>query len=331
MSWSRRRVLGTLAAGATLGHSALDPGALRAETYPTRLVRLIVPFSPGGTVDLIGRMVGKKLTETLGQPVVVDNRGGASGAIGTVAAAQAAPDGYTLLVGSTTTITILPQLKSTVGYDPLKDFVPLTFAAYVPHLLVVHPSLPVKTVPELVAFAKAQREPLTVADGGIGTPHYLALEIFKRLTGIEVLHVPYKGGGAVLADLLSGQIQAATVEQTVATPFVESGQLRPLGISTATRSPLLPTLPTVAEQGVPGYETISWFGFFAPAKTPSDIVAQLSAKMAQAVQADDTRAALTKVGATPVGSTGVEFSRLIDRELAKWGDAIKASGVRLED
>ena len=302
-----------------------------AETYPVRPVRVIVPFTPGGTVDLIGRVVGKKLSDQLGQAVVVDNRGGASGAIGTVAAAIAAPDGYTLLVGSTTTITILPQIKAHVGYDPLQDFVPLAFIAYVPHVLVVNPTVPVKTIPELIGFAKAQGEPLTVADSGVGTPQSLAMEIFKRLTGIEVLHIPYRGGGAVLSDLLGGQVQAASVEQTVATPLIESGQLRPLGISSTSRSPVMPDLPTVAEQGVPGYEITSWFGFFAPARTPPDIVARLSAELAIAAQAAETRAALARVGATTVGSTGADFAHFIERELVKWGDAIKISGVHLED
>jgi tripartite-type tricarboxylate transporter receptor subunit TctC len=309
----------------------LSPPPLRAETYPARPIRLIVPFTPGGTVDLVGRVVGKKLGERLGQAIVIDNRGGASGAIGSVAAANAAPDGYTLLVGSTTTITILPQIKTNVGYDPLKSFAPLTLAASVPHILVVHPAVPAATVPEFVAYAKARREPIAVADGGIGTPQYLAIEILKRQTGIEVLHVPYKGGGAVLTDLLGGQVQAASVEQTVATSLIESGQLRALGISSATRSPIMPDLPTIAEQGVPGYEITSWFGFFAPAATPPEIVALLSAAAAQAVQAPETRVAFAKVGATTVGSTGAEFRRFIERELDKWGNAIKQSGVRLED
>jgi tripartite-type tricarboxylate transporter receptor subunit TctC len=314
-----------------IGAVILLASPLHAETFPTRPIRVIVPFTPGGTVDLIGRVVGKRLGDELGQPVVVDNRGGASGAIGTVAAANAAPDGYTLLVGSTTTITILPQIKAHAGYEPLKDFAPLAFVGYVPHVLVVNPSVPVKTVPELVAFAKSRSDPITFADGGIGTPHYLAVEIFRRLTGIEVLHVPYRGGGAVLADLLTGQVQAGSVEQTVATPLIETGQLRPLGISSAARSPVNPTLPTIAEQGVPGYEITSWFGFFAPAKTPPEIIAVLSAAAAKAIQAPETREALAKVGATTVGSTGADFTRFIEREMDKWGGAIRQAGVRLDD
>jgi tripartite-type tricarboxylate transporter receptor subunit TctC len=326
VGWSRRQILRSLAAGALL---AARPA--RAEIFPARPLRLIVPFSPGGTVDLVGRVVGKRLGEQLGQAVLVDNRGGASGAIGTMAAANAAPDGYTMLVGSTTTITILPQIKIHAGYDALKDFAPLSLAAYVPHILVVNSAVPVNNVTEFVAYAKSRRDPITVADGGIGTPQYLAIEILRRLTGFEVLHVPYKGGGAVLTDLIGGQVDAGSVEQTVATPLIDSGQLRPLGIASARRSPLMPDLPTIAEQGVPGYEITSWFGLFAPARTPPEIVALLSAETAKAVQAPETRDAFAKVGATTVGSTGAEFTRFIARELDKWGDAIKQSGVRLED
>ncbi|MDO9712663.1 Bug family tripartite tricarboxylate transporter substrate binding protein [Paracraurococcus lichenis] len=314
---SRRALLAALAA----------PSVARAQDYPDRPLRLIVPFGPGGTVDLVGRLVGNRLSQTIGQPVVIENRGGASGAIGSVAAARAAPDGYTFLVGSTTTISIYPQLEPNAGYDPARDFIGLSQAAYVPHVLVINPQIPATSIAELLAWTKARREPLALGDGGVGTPHSLAGEILAQAAGIEVLHVTYKGGGEAHAALIAGTVNAASVELSVASPYMRNGQMRAVGIAARERAPGFPDLPTFIEQGFPDYEITSWFGFFAPSHTPEAIAARLEEAVVRATLDPEVKDKLTAAGATVVGSGRGPFEAHLARERAKWGAAIRLAGV----
>jgi tripartite-type tricarboxylate transporter receptor subunit TctC len=318
---SRRRILSSVALAGLL------PGLARAQSFPDRPLRLIVPFGPGGTVDLVGRLVGNQMSQTIGQPVVVENRGGASGSIGSTALARAAPDGYTFMVGSTTTISILPQIDPNSAYKPERDFIGLSQAAYVPHVLVVNNDVPARNLQELVAFIKRQGKPLAIGDGGIGTPHYLASEIFRQAVGIEVLHVSYRGGGEVHADLISGTLQAASVELSVASPYMRSGQLRAIGIAARKRSPAFPDLPTFIEQGIPDYEITSWFGFFAPIRTPADIARRLETEITAALRDPEVQDKLAKAGATAVGSSARDFAEHIAREQVKWSAAIRLAGL----
>ncbi|MEI6720542.1 MAG: tripartite tricarboxylate transporter substrate binding protein [Betaproteobacteria bacterium] len=298
---------------------------------PDKPMRVIVPFTPGGTVDLIGRAVAAKLGENLGRPVVVDNRGGASGAIGTIAAIKSPPDGATLLVGSTTTISIRPQMNPPAGYDPAKDLVPLTLAAFVPHVLVVTPSLPVKSVNDLIAYARSTQKPVSMANGGIGSPHYLAGEIFGAATGVPLTHISYKGGGEVLNDVMAGHVQFASVELSVASPLMTRGQLRAIGLSSSRRDTGWPDLPTVAEQGVPGYETTSWYGFFTNAGTPPDTIARMTTEVARALNDPVVKERLTRVGLTVAPGTQAEFNAFIGRENLKWGKVVRDTGVSLRE
>jgi len=315
---------------AGLGTGLLLSAALPANAQvPDKPIRVIVPFTPGGTVDLIGRTVAAKMGENLGRPVVVENRGGASGAIGSVAAVKSAPDGTTLLVGSTTTISIRPQIAPSPGYDPAKDLVPVSIAAYVPHVLVVTPSLPVKSIAELVARYKAAKAPVSMAHGGLG-PHFLAGELFRNATGVEITQVAYKGGGEVLKDLIAGHVQFASVELSVSAPLMQRGQIRAIGISALRRDAGWPDLPTVAEQGLPGYEITSWFGFFAPAGTPAEVVAALNAEIAKALHDPATNERLTRVGLTVMGGSVAEGAAFVAKEGQKWGRVIRQAGVRAD-
>ncbi|WP_458098247.1 Bug family tripartite tricarboxylate transporter substrate binding protein [Roseomonas sp. WA12] len=320
-SLSRRRILSSVAL------AGLSPGLARAQRYPDRPLRLIVPFGPGGTVDLVGRLVGNQMGQTIGQPVVIENRGGASGSIGSAALARATPDGYTFMVGSTTTISILPQIDPNSAYKPERDFIGLSQAAYVPHVLVVNNDVPARNVQELVTFVKGQGKPLAMGDGGIGTPHYLASEIFRQAAGIDVLHVSYRGGGEVHADLISGTIQAASVELSVASPYMRTGQLRAIGIASRERSPAFPDLATFIEQGIPDYEITSWFGFFAPIRTPEDVARRLETEIGVALRNPEVQDKLIKAGATVVGSSAKEFAEHIVREHVRWGTAIRLAGL----
>jgi tripartite-type tricarboxylate transporter receptor subunit TctC len=322
----RKAVFGLMALGLAGAFVAHQP--VHAAEWPEKPVKVIVPFTPGGTVDLIGRTLATKMTENLGKPVVVENKGGASAMIGTAAAINSPPDGHTLLIGSTTSISIRPQLPPALGFDVNKDLVPISLAAYVPHVILVNPNVPAKNLKELVAWGKANGKPVTFADGGSGTPHHLSTHIMAKGLGAQFLPVSYKGGGEVFNDLLAGHVNAASVELSVSTPHMLAGRLRPIGIAASKRDPKWPDLPTVAEQGLPGYETTSWFGVFAPAGTPPELVAKLTAEVRKAFNDPKVREALTKVGLTPVGSDQQEFIAHIKRENAKWANAIANSGVR---
>jgi len=301
-----------------------------AEPYPAKVIHMVVPYSPGGTGDNIGRAVAAKLAEILGQQIIVDNRPGAGGNIGAEATVRAAPDGYTVVMAATS-LASNPALQRKMPFDPLKDLVPVSGCCEVPMIVVVHPSLPVKSIKELVAYAKGNPGKLTYSSSGIGTSSHLAAELFKMLTGVDMLHAPYKADALALPDLLSGQINLMFMFQTSALPQMKSGKLRPLAVSTAKRSPLAAELPTVAEAGVPGYEFSGWFGLFAPAATPKEIVDKLAAASVKAVQSPDLKERLSQQGFVPIGSESEEFAAFFRGEVEKWARVVKQGGLPLLD
>jgi tripartite-type tricarboxylate transporter receptor subunit TctC len=312
-----------------LAVAALSPLA-GAQSYPTKPIRMIVPFPPGGAVDAIGRIIGQQLSESFGHNVIIDNRGGAAGAIASEMAARAPADGYTLLVGSTSTISINPALRTTLAYNPKRDFVPVSVVGFVPHVLLVNPSVPATNVTEFIAFAKAQKKPVTYASVGAGSPHHLAGEIFKGMAGIDMVHVPYTGSGPALIGLMGGHVEFLSLDMPAALPQLGSGKVKALGIAASKRDPLAPNLPTVAESGLPGFEISGWYGIFAPIKTPKSIVAKLSAEIARLLATPETRGSLAKIGVTVLGGSPEEVAAFIKREDAKWAKAIRDSGTKVE-
>jgi tripartite-type tricarboxylate transporter receptor subunit TctC len=291
---------------------------------------MIVPYSPGGTGDNIGRAVGAKLSELLGQQVIIDNRPGAGGNIGAELTVRAAPDGYTVVMAATS-LASNPALQRKMPFDPLKDLVPVSGCCEVPMIVVVHPSLPVKNIKEFVAYAKAYPGKLTYASSGIGTSSHLAAELFRVQTGIDMLHAPYKTDALAMPDLLSGQVPVMFMFQTAALPQVRAGKLRALAVSTAQRSPLAPELPTVAEAGVPGYEFSGWFGIFAPAATPKEIVNKIAAASVKAVQSPELRERLSQQGFMAVASGPEQFAAFFRGEVAKWARVVKEGGLQPQD
>jgi tripartite-type tricarboxylate transporter receptor subunit TctC len=297
---------------------ALLAAPARAQTFPDRTLRLVVPFTPGGTNDLVGRLIATRVGQTIGQPMVVDNRGGASGEIGSVFVARAAPDGYTMLTGSTTTISINPLVNPQLSYSPERDFRPLCWVGYVPLVLCVRTSLPVHDLQELVAYMKSATTPLSFGSAGPGGPHYLAGERLRCSNGTEITHVPYRGGGAVHTDLVAGHLDGAFIELSVASPYLREGRLRPIGLAARERHVNFPDLPTLIEQGIPDFEITSWFGIYAPVATPDPIAAKLSQEMVAALHDPEVRARLTAAGATTVAGDGAQLAEHMVRERAKW-------------
>jgi tripartite-type tricarboxylate transporter receptor subunit TctC len=300
--------------------------AMAQQNFPSKPIRLIAPFAPGGALDLIARGLGQKLSEGVGQPVVVENRAGASGAIGSEAVARSAPDGYTLLLGATTTHGVNPALNPKLSYDPIKDFTPISLVATIPHVLVVNPALQVNTVQDLVRLGKTGR-PLNFGSAGNGSPHHLAAELFKSMSGIKAEHVPYKGSGPALADLMGGQLQFISVELTAAEPYMKSGKLRAIAVATAQRVPGV-ELPTVSESGYPGFEVTSWYAIFGPAGIPEAITARLSQEIAKAVNSPDLRDRLRGLGTTPIGSTPEQLAAHVRSEVARWTQVVKVAGIK---
>lgn len=304
---------------------ALCSGAL-AQSFPSKPLRLIAPFAPGGSLDLIARGIAQKMSESVGQPVVVENRAGASGAIGSEAVAKSAPDGYTMLLGATTTHGVNPALNPNLPYDPVKDFTPISLVATIPHVIVAHPSLHVATIGELVRLAKS-RPGMAFGSAGTGSPHHLAGEMLKSMAGFDAVHVPYKGSGPALADLVSGQLQFMSVEWTIAEPHVKAGKLAVLGIATAKRVPGI-DVPTVIEQGYPGFEVTAWYAIFGPAGMPESVLTRLNAEIVKSLQTPDLRERFAKLGVTPVGSSPAELGAHVRAELARWSQVVKAAGIK---
>jgi len=309
---------------------ALPAAGARAETYPARAVKLVVPYPAGGTTDIIARLIAAQLSETLGQPFVVDNRAGASGAIGSAAVAKSAPDGYTLLMGTANTHGINSALQKSLPYDALKDFAPVTVVASTPNVIVVNPAVPARTLAELIALAKAEPGKLNYGSTSSGGSPHMSAELLKMMTGISITHVPYKGAAPMLTDLVGGHIPIGFDNLPSAMPFIESGKLRALAVTTAKRWPGAPNIPTVAESGVPGYEVSGWFGILAPAGTPPAIVDRLQKAVADAVAKPEVRKQLETVGAEPVANTSQAFAQQIAADVARWKTVADTTGVKLD-
>ena len=305
-------------------------GSALAQAWPTKPIRLIVPFPPGGSADILARAIGQKLGDGLGQQVIIDNRPGAGTAIGAEATAKAAPDGYTIMLGTVSSHAINPALNPGLKFDPIKDFAPVSLVASIPFALIVHPSLPVNSARDLIALAKAKPGSLNYSSAGNGTSNHLAGELFKSMTGTFMVHIPYKGSAPALNDLIAGQVQLMYDLVLTAAPHVKSGAVRALAVTGRERSAALPGVPTVAESGVPGYEVTAWFGFFAPAGTPVAVVNTLNAETVKAMRLQDLRDRLGSQGAEALTSTPEQFSGYVKDELTKWTRVVKASGMKAD-
>ena len=308
----------------------LTAGAhVQAQNYPTKTVRIVVGFPPGGATDIATRAMAQKLTENLGQQVIVENRPGAASNIGAEFVARAAPDGYTLLMGSVS-LSINPSLYARLAYDPLRDFAGVAHVVSTPFILVTHPSMPVKSVKEFITFAKARPGDVNYATAGAGSGAHLFMELFSSLAGVRMTSVHYKGQAPATVDVLAGQVPAQFDNILTLYPLSKQGKLRAHAVSTTQRSPLAPELPTMAEAGVPGYDADAWFGLFVPAATSKDIIARLHAEVTKGLQAEDMRERLRSFGATAGSGTTEQFNALFRRELAKWAKVVKAAGVRVD-
>ena len=321
----KRRAL-TLAVLAT-GALAAAPLAAQAQAFPTKSLTMVVPFSPGGTTDILARVVGQFMSKDLGQPVIVDNRPGAGGNIGAQMVARAAPDGYTLLMGPVGTHAINQSLYKKLAFDPIKDFAPVSRVALVPNLLVANPAQPYKTVKELIAYAKANPGKVSFASSGSGTSIHLSGEMFQQMAKVEMQHIPYKGSAPALTDLLGGQTAIMFDNMPSVIGHVRAGKLRPIAVTTPQRSPALPDVPTIAESGVPGYSATSWFGILVPAGTPAPVVARLNASILKALADPEVKKKLAEQGAEAHGEKPEQFAEFIRSETAKWGQTVKVSGA----
>ena len=313
-----------IVAGATA--YAQDAG----KTYPNRPIRIIVTYPPGGPADIIARSVGQKLTEAWGQPVVIDNRAGAGGLIGTDLVAKSAPDGYTLVVSNFGPFAISPFVYAKLAYDPVKDFTPVTLAATSWFFVVTNPTVPVTSVKDLIALAKAKPDQIAFASAGNASPSHLASALFQSSAGIRLIHVPYKGGAPSVGAVIAGEVQMAIESPPPIVPQVKAGKLRALGAARANRSPLLPDVPTVSEAGLPGFEVGSWYGFHAPAGTPKAIIDKLHAEMVKAMNTQELRDRFAGVGAETIANTPAQYGAFVDAEMKKWGKVIKAAGVKAD-
>jgi len=308
-----------------ISHSAL---AQTAASFPGKPVRFIAPFPPGGSTDLLARLVAQKLTEAWGQQVIVENRGGAAGTIGVELASRAAPDGYTIVMGHVGTFGVNPTLYPKLPYDAVRDFAPITVLATVPNGMAVHPSLPVKTARDFVALAKARPGELLYASGGSGSASHLAGEYLKLLTKINMVHVPYKGTAPAMISMISGQTTMTITGMVALGPHVKSSRLKLLGVATLKRLTIMPDVPTLNESGVPGYDANQWYGVLAPAATPRDIIAKLHADIVKVMARPDVKERLAADGAEPVANTPEQFAAHIKSEIARWAPVVKASGAK---
>jgi tripartite-type tricarboxylate transporter receptor subunit TctC len=296
--------------------------------YPAKPVRFVITFPAGGPTDVVVRLVGQRLTEEWGQPMIIDNRGGAGGIVGTEIVAKAAPDGYSFLVGTAGGMTINPALQSKLVYDPFRDFTPVGMLVMNPQILVAHPSVAAKNVKELVALAKSKPGQLNFASAGTGTATHLGLELLKLTTGLDAVHVPYKGGAPATTDLIAGQVQLLWVSIPSVLPHVKGGRLRALAVSTAKRSASAPDVPTVAESGYPGFEYSNWNALFAPAKTPAAIVRRVNASVVKALSEADVAQKLSSQGADPAPGTPEELARYMRNDHERWKKVIKSAGIK---
>jgi tripartite-type tricarboxylate transporter receptor subunit TctC len=314
---------------AALAGLAIFASHTAAQTYPAKPIRLIVPFAAGGPNDVIGRVVATKLSELLGQTVVVDNRAGAGGAVGTALVGTAAPDGYTILISGTSSLAINPSLYKTLPYDPIRDFAPVSLVGTAPSLLVMHPSMPVKTIKDLIALAQTKPGQINYASGGIGSAPHLAGELLNAMAKIDMVHVPYKGGGPSLTAVTAGQVHLFMGGLSAAMPPVKDGRLRGIAVTSLKRSQFLPDTPTIAET-VPGYDVVNWYAIFAPAKTPAPIVSRLNAEIVKALAAPDVRKRFTDLALDADTSTPEELGAYLGREIKKWAQVVKTAGIKPE-
>ena len=309
--------------------AACCAGQALAQAYPSKPIRLVVPFPPGGPTDILGRAIGAKLAEQMGQPVIIDNRGGAGGGIGADNVAKSAPDGYSLLLGTTGTHTINPNLYSKLPYDPIKDFVPISLVVKYLNILVVNPSLPVKSVADLIALAKQKPGQVTFGSAGNGSSNHLTGEMLAALAGVKMQHVPYKGSGPALTDVIAGQINFMFDQYSTVAPNIKAGKLRAIGIATKQRHRLLPDVPTISET-IPGFEVPLWYGLFAPGGTPRDIVNRLNTELTKVMSSPEIHERMTTLGWDPITNTPEEFTAQIKAESAVWADVVKKSGARID-
>jgi tripartite-type tricarboxylate transporter receptor subunit TctC len=324
---SRRSLL---IGGAALGALPALPRRARADQWPTRPVKFVVPFAAGGTTDILARVVAVSVSEAFGQQFIVENKPGAGGNIAAEAVAKADPDGYTFIIGTPGTHAINQFVYKNLAYDQIKDIAPVIIIARVPNLCSVTNALPVKSVTELIAYAKSKPGQLFYATPGLGSTAHVSTELFKSMTGVEITHVPYKGSAPALTDLIAGRVHLMIDNLPAAQPFADTGQIRPLAVSTATRWPLLPELPTIAEAAVPGYEAAAWFTVGAPAKTPKEIIDRLNARVDKFLKSDDGTSRLRKLGAEPAGGSPEDMQAYVLAEAEKWGKVAKFAGIKPE-
>jgi tripartite-type tricarboxylate transporter receptor subunit TctC len=322
-----RRFLGSAAVAAFAALAVVLPLRAAGDDYPSRPVKIIVPFAPGGSTDVVARILADKLGAELKQSFVVDNRGGAGGNIGADMVAKSAPDGYTLLMGTTGVLSINGHLYKSLSYDPDKDFAPVSYTSLITNILVVNPEVPARTVPELVRLAKTKPGSLTFASSGSGSSTHLSGELFKALTATDIVHVPYRGSSQALIDVMSGQVTMLFDNAPSSLPFIQQGKLRAVAVTSTRRLPNLPDLPTLEEAGVKGYESLSWSGIVAPAGTPRPIIEKLNASIDRILKMEDVRQKLAALGVEPVGGTPEAFARHVRAESEKWGKLVKSANI----
>jgi len=305
------------------------PAQPAADAYPAKPIRFILPFPPGGGTDILGRVIAERLTTNLGQPVVLENRGGAGGNVGAEAAARSAPDGYTIVLVAPS-LAISPSLYSKLNYDPVKDLAPISLVGTVPNVLITYPSLPAQNLAEFISLAKTKPGAMNFGSGGSGTSNHLAGELFNIVAGVKLVHVPYKGVNLAMNDALGGQIQLVVIGIPAAQPHIRAGKLRALGVISPQRSPALPEVPTVAEAGLPNFEVTTWYGVLAPAGTPRPVIARLNAELGRVMHAPDLRDRFAATGTEPRTSTPEEFADYIQQEIAKWGRVVREAGLKAD-
>ena len=317
-------------AGVAVVLALIAGAAVAAESYPAKTVRIVVPFAAGGSTDLLARSIAQRLNEAWKQPVIVDNRAGGGGIVGSDHVAKSAPDGYTILMGTPTTLAVAASLYARLPYDPQRDFAPITEIAFIPQLLSVHPTIPTRSVKELVALARSRPGDLNYGTAGSGSASHMAMELFLSVAKIKMTHVPYKGTGPALTDLLGGHLSLMFDVIMTTLPHMQAGKLRTIGISSLERHPVTPNVPTIAESGYPGYEALVWFGFVAPAKTPPEIVRRVQEEVGRSLKTPAMRDLLGSQGLVIVANTPAEFGKRVAFEIVKWRKVIQDAGIKLE-
>jgi tripartite-type tricarboxylate transporter receptor subunit TctC len=323
------KILGAITTAILVSATAAAP-AVQAQDYPSRPIRLVVPFTPGGNVDITARTIAPAMSSLLGQNIIVENRAGAGGTLGADIVAKAAPDGYTLLMGSNSTVSVAPALYARNPYHPIKDFTPITLVAATPFVLVSHPSVPAATAAELVALAKAQPDTLTMGSGGNGSSNHLVGELFQSVTGIRLRHVPYKGASAAAADLMGGQVQLLFDQLSASTANIQGGRIRALAVSSPERSPVVPSVPTLAELGIKGMDVINITGLLAPAGTSKAIITRLNEAVLKALGQPDVRERFNQLALQPIGGTPETFADYIREDLARWTQVIRDGNIKVD-